>query len=169
MKKPKVYIALSLSHVKSEEEKQTVRDILAWLASRFNIDLLQWAFDVVTWQPRPVENIYIFDRSQMFLADLVIVLFLSSDGSDGRGAELVLRCEAGLPIIAAAKEGVKISRFPLDCLQDFGVEVIRFEAFQELGPLIDSTLARINIVKRQEPIAVDSGFDLFDLSPSEKQ
>lgn len=127
-----VYVALSLTHVKTEAEKDEIRSFLRWLEVSFNIELLMWAFDVETWQPLLVENIYNHDSEKVALADLMIILYLSNDGSDGRGGEMVQRIYARRPMIAFAREEVRISRFPLDCLRHFNIPLVRFTDFRDL-------------------------------------
>ena len=62
MKKPTVYVALPLTHVKDETDRQRIRDLLMWIREQFDVELLMWAFDPVEWVPIPVPNIYAFDN-----------------------------------------------------------------------------------------------------------
>ena len=143
MNKLSVYVIISLTHVKTDEEKQKIRHIISWIRDSFNVELLTWAFDIDLWQPKPVENIYLFDKQRALSADLAIIFFLSSDGSDGRGGEIVLRAENGLPMLACAHHGIKISRFPSDCLKLAGVEITPFKEVEELQELIRKALEKV--------------------------
>ena len=136
-----VYVATSLTHVKTDAEKKELRDFLAWLVTEFNIKLLKWAFDTDTWSPEPVENIYEYDTNMVKEADLVIALYLSDAGSDGRGGEVVNRIEvAKKPIRSFAKEGVRVSRYPADCFKKHHVPIQTFKDFKEMAPAIREAL-----------------------------
>jgi hypothetical protein len=139
-----VYIAISLTHVKTEQEKDEVRAFLKWLEVTFDISILTWAFDVERWEAKPVDNIYDFDTDRVKSADLMIALYLSNDGSDGRGGEVINRVEvAKKPILAFSKQGVRVSRYPVDCLKKIGVGVIPFSTFDDMAMPIQEALNRI--------------------------
>lgn len=139
-----VYVALSLTHVKTDTEKGEIRSFLKWLEITFNVKILLWAFDTDTWLPKEVGNIYKFDSDRVLSADLMIVLYLSNEGSDGRGGEVVLRTTNQKPIVAFAKEGVRVSRYPGDCLKMHGTEIVIFKTFDDMEPTIRKALESIN-------------------------
>ncbi len=139
--KKKVYVALSLTHVKTDEEKDQVRAYLHWLVTTFDIELLPWAFDTVKWQPIPVPNIYVYDTEKVMAADLVIILYLTNEGSDGRGGEAVNRIEvAKKPVIAFAKHGVTVSGYPAGLFRREGIDIERFSTFEDMRYLIQTML-----------------------------
>jgi hypothetical protein len=142
-----VYIALSLTHVKTDAEKDTVRTFLKWFEKRFNVKILLWAFDVDKWTPKPVANIFEFDTERVLSADLAIFLYLTSDGSDGRGGELVTRVLARKPTLAFMKEGVKENRYVKDCLETIGVKPISFWEFEDIAPAVEDALSRIEVLQ----------------------
>ncbi len=135
----KVYVAVSLTHVKTDEEKQMLRDFLTWLPKTFRVRVLQWAFNVHTWQPIQVDNIYEFDTQQVKEADLVIALYLQNEGSDGRGGEIVNRHTVQKPLVVCARNGVTVSRYVTDSLKP-GEGVYRFSEFTELKEVISCAL-----------------------------
>lgn len=144
-----VYVATSLTHVKTEAEKDELRAMLKWIVAEFDITLLKWAFDVDTWTPEPVDNIYDYDTERVRGADLVIVLYFSNDGSDGRGGEVVNRLEvAKKPVIVFAKEGVRVSRYPGDCFKKFGIPVQTFKDVEDMRPSIWNNLTMIDADRR---------------------
>lgn len=142
--KTTVYVALSLTHVRTDEEKDMVRRFLPWLEQTFDITLLRWAFDLDTWTPKPVADIYEYDTSRVMNADLMIALYLTNEGSDGRGGEVVNRVErSGKAVIAFAKQGIKVSRYSSDCLKKVGANVMAFNSFEDMMPAIKAALADI--------------------------
>jgi len=145
MKKPTVYVALSMTHVRTEDERNEVRALLPWIERTFEITLLRWAFNIQTWTPEPVDDIYEFDTQMVLSADLVIVLYLTNDGSDGRGGEVVNRVErSGKPVIAFRKQHVKVSRYASDCLKKVGTEILPFETFEDMRLSISSALSALS-------------------------
>ncbi|HVU06439.1 MAG TPA: hypothetical protein VHE10_01455 [Candidatus Paceibacterota bacterium] len=145
MEKLKVYVALSLTHVKTEAEKDEVRAFMKWLPATFDVEILKWAFDLERWEPQPVADIYAYDTERVKAADLMIVLYLSNDGSDGRGGEVVNRVEngGGKPVLGFAREGVRVSRYAADCLKGAGTPIRTFKEFSETGPAISEALDRL--------------------------
>lgn len=147
--KKTIYVAIPLTHVSTEEERNEIRTILNWIKTDFpETELLQWAFDPESWTPKGVPNIYDFDRRQIMKADLAIFFYLRSEGSDGRGGEGVLRTELcpERPIIAAKLPGVRMSRFVEDCLKLKGVPVTEFRTLDELTPLVREALKGVDDV-----------------------
>lgn len=141
-----VYIAVSLTHVKTEEEKCQMRAFLAWIEEAFDVELLRWAFDTEKWLPLPVDNIYDYDTERVKEADLMIALYLSNDGSDGRGGEVVNRLEvARKPVLALVKKGVRVSRYSTDCLEKHRMPIVEFEKLVDAEPAIRDALSRIPI------------------------
>ena len=135
-----LYVAVSLTHVKTEQERQEIRDFLKWLEVTFHVRILTWAFDLDTWTPLPVDDIYEYDTKKVLAADMMIVLYLSNDGSDGRGGEVVNRTNSGKPILAFAREGVKVSRYSADRLKGVGSGIKTFRTFTDMEDSINRAL-----------------------------
>lgn len=144
--KKTVYVIIALTHVKTEEQRQLVRDILRWLEEKFDVEILTWAFDVEAWQPKPVENVYEFDRRLALWADLAIVFFLNGEGSDGRGGEIFLRVEYKKPIIAFAIPGTSISTFSRHALEKSASQPIHpFVDFEGIYSIVAEALERVDV------------------------
>jgi hypothetical protein len=142
--KPTVYVALSLSHVRTDEEKDAVKRFLSWLETTFDITLLRWAFNTETWTPEPVADIYEFDTEKVLGSDLMIALYLTNEGSDGRGGEVVNRVErSDKAVVAFAKQGVRVSRYASDCLKKVGANIMSFNDFDDMKPAIKAALADV--------------------------
>lgn len=73
-------------------------------------------------------------------ADLLIVFYPENEGSDGRGGEVVLRVQAGKPILAFKKRGVKVSRYPTDCLKKHGVTIEEYDKFEDVEKTVRKAL-----------------------------
>lgn len=144
-KKPSVYIALSLTHLKTKKDKNWVRRLMKWFEESFDVELFAWAFDLELWKPKPVADIYEFDTARVRKADLMIVMYLSNDGSDGRGGEVVNRSLFGGPMLAFALADVKVSRYPVDCLRSVGVDIVRIQVLEDMRPYVTAALERIAV------------------------
>jgi hypothetical protein len=138
-----LYIAISLTHVKTEEDRDEIRALLKWLEQRFEVRILKWAFNVDTWTPMPVPNVYEFDTELVLRADLALFFYLTNEGSDGRGGELVTRTKAGKPLLAFIKEGVKENRYVTGCLEKAGTQPIRFRTIDDLERPIALALSKV--------------------------
>ncbi len=77
-------------------------------------------------------------------SELMIVIYLSSEGSDGRGGEVIRRTMRGEPILAFKKEGVKVSRYVADCLKEAGAKIEVFATFEDMEPSIRAALAQVS-------------------------
>ena len=61
--KKTVYPMISLTHIKDEETRNKIRGLIRFLESMPDIELLRWAFDLDTWMPKPVENVFRYDNA----------------------------------------------------------------------------------------------------------
>lgn len=138
-----VYMMVSLTHVKTDAEKDEIRELIRWLEDDADVALLRWAFDTETWTPKPVDNIFVYDNTRVMSADLGIALYLSNDGSDGRGGEVIDRIKSGKPFRLFAREGVNVSRYPADCLTHHGGSIDRFTSLKDLKTQIHAALKSI--------------------------
>jgi hypothetical protein len=107
----KLYLAMSLSGVTSEQERQEIRQLLVAASSIPGVQFLKWAFDVEKWGSEPVNNIFEYDTIRLLEADLAVFIWWNSVGSDGRGGELIARLLSGRPTIIVRQKGVFMSRF----------------------------------------------------------
>lgn len=139
-----VYLALPLMHVNKESERDEIRHLIRWFKETFDVEVLKWAFNTDTWTPGPVENIFDYDTEKVLRADLVIVFYPESGGSDGRGGEVVLRVQTGKPILAFKKRGVKVSRYPTDCLKNYGVTIEEYDKFEDIEKTVRKKLLAIS-------------------------
>jgi hypothetical protein len=73
----------------------------------------------------------------------MIVMYLTNEGSDGRGGEVVNRFHSGKPLLAFAKRGVKVSRYPADCMKGIGVTIQTFDSFEDMRSSIQTALDEI--------------------------
>lgn len=133
--KPLLYLATSLTHVPESDRPEIVQ-----LVDKLHGEtrFLQWAFDPKTWTPRKVDNIYLFDTAMVRYADFVAGVYWSSAGSDGRGAELLLRASemGGRGMRIYIREGVQITPFVTCMANHHGISIKSFKTVQELGSLI---------------------------------
>lgn len=130
--KKTVYLALPLTHVKTDSEKDEIRRLILWFKETFDVEILKWALNTDSWLPEPVENIFDYDTERVLRADLVIVFYPENEGSDGRGGEVVLRLQTGKPILAFKKRGVRVSRYPSDCLKKHGVLIEEYDKIEDV-------------------------------------
>ncbi len=150
--KKTVYVIIPLTQVNTIDGMNMVKKILQWITDKFDVEILMWAFDLQTWTPKAVPNIYEYDKNLVLKADLAIAFFLNLEGSDGRGGEIVLRTEAQKPILAFAYNGVKVSRFVSDCLVRAGAEIQPFEVIEDTFQYIKMALDAIptNVAEQVE-------------------
>jgi len=139
-----IYPSVSLTHVKTDEEKNMVRTLIKWLGSTFNASVSRWAFDLEKWKPIACSDINEFDNSAMDASELMIVFYFTNDGSDGRGGEIIRRLERGGAFLAFKKKGLKVSRYIVDGLRKKGIEIVEFEEFTEIEPIINWRLNKID-------------------------
>lgn len=138
-----VYAMVSLTHVKTDAEKDEIREILRWLEVDCEVELLRWAFDTDTWAPKPVDNIFVYDNTRVLSADFGFALYLSNDGSDGRGGEVIDRIKSGKPFSLFAREGVKVSRYQADCMKHYGKSISVFRTLDDLKAQILAALKEV--------------------------
>lgn len=138
-----VYAMVSLTHVKTDAEKDEIREILRWLEVDCEVELLRWAFDTDTWTPKPVDNIFVYDNTRVLSADFGFALYLSNDGSDGRGGEVIDRIKSGKPFRLFAREGVKVSRYQADCMTHHGKTIDAFKSIEDLKLRILAALTEV--------------------------
>lgn len=154
--KKTVYVALSLTHVRTEAEKEEIREFFRWLEKwlkeRFDVELLQWAFDLEKWKSKPVANIFQYDTMQVTAAGLLVALYLSSEGSDGRGGEVAVRISHHLPTIAFKRKGVTVSNYARDCLGSIRVNISEIEKLTDIESALRATLIA-NKIPELEPVA----------------
>jgi hypothetical protein len=66
-----VYLALPLTQIKTDAEKNEIRNLIRWFRDNFDVEILKWAFNTDTWTPEPVENIFDFDTEESIASGFV--------------------------------------------------------------------------------------------------
>jgi hypothetical protein len=136
---------ISLTHIKDEETRNKIRGLIRFLESMPDIELLRWAFDLDTWMPKPVENVFRYDNAFTVGADLGIAIYLTGDGSDGRGDEVGSRVRSGRPMIAFRAEGVRPNKYVDDMLKHFEYPPVQsFTTFVDLESQIRKALKEVS-------------------------
>lgn len=131
-----IYASVSLTHVKTDKEKDEVRALIPWLAETFDATVAKWAFNLDKWTPLPCDDINKFDNDGMDASQLMVVVYLTNEGSDGRGGEVIRRMERGELLLAFKMKGVKVSPYIVDGLKRNGITIIEIAEFAEMAPYI---------------------------------
>jgi hypothetical protein len=168
-----VYLMLSLTHIKDGETRKEILNLVRRLEASTKIELLPWAFDLDTWKPKPVPSVFLHDFGHNMKAKLGVALYLTSDGSDGRGDEVATRARSRKPMIALRKEGVRPNAYVDDMLRHFEADPIQtFSTIDEIEERIVAALKELDQQLsffdpvHQEPHVQLSIFDQAQLSAS---
>jgi hypothetical protein len=150
----KVCISIPLTYIKKRSERDWIRRMLEHLKSSLNIEILPWGdFDFDRWEAKATEDVYELSSERVRSADLMIVLFHSKGGSDGRGGEVTMRQMSGKPMVAFAQHCIKISPYTSSCLKKAGVRIITIGSFNEMESHIRIALQRLKEESREPVIA----------------
>jgi len=141
-----ISVSVSLTHVKSVTERRWIFHMFQYLRDNFpHAAIIPPDFDLIRWEPIPVENFYTRSERRVKKSDLMIILFYLSEGSDGRGVEVAMREQSGKPMIAFALHGVRISPVMVGCLEKAGVRIITIASYNEMYKHIQAALLKISI------------------------